>query len=197
MSKFDIYNDVSEAVEKKKPKVIALLEEHIDFEKIIPSGFYRAFYSHYGRGHNFHLESYIRALLLQKILGIPTDKLLLDILKCSRELTDFCGFDKIPDGSAMTRFKQRFADCLAEMFECLVALTEPICREIDKKKSDYLIYDTTGISFPVAENNPKYLNGILSNGLGVPRHIAFFDEQFRMNHSEICSEKTDNPDSDK
>jgi len=248
MSLFDIYNDVSEAVESKKPKVIALLEEHIDFEKIIPESFYRAFYSRYGRNHIFHLESYIRALLLQKILGIPKDKLLLDILKCSSELTEFCGFDKIPDGSALTRFKHRFSDCLADMFENLVTLTEPICREIDSKESDYLIYDTTGITFPVAENNPKYLNGILketkklvkknpelnpygvaynlmpsesktnpdarqqyinghfcyaakvgilTNGLGIPRHIAFFDEQFRHNHPEIDFQKTDNPDSDK
>lgn len=240
MSLYDIYNDVSEAVEKKKPKVIALLEEHIDFEKIIPTSFYRAFYSRYGRSNIYHLESYIKALILQKILGIPTDKLLLDILKCSSELTDFCGFDKIPDSSALTRFKQRFVDYLAEMFENLVSLTEPICREIDAKKSDYLIYDTTGIAFPVAENNPKYLNGILketkklvkknpelnpygaaynlmpsesqtnpdarqqyinghfcyaakvgilTNGLGIPRHITFFDEQFRINHPEVCSKK--------
>lgn len=248
MSLFDIYNDVSEAVENKKPKLITLLEEHIDFEKIIPDSFYRAFYSRCGRNHLYHLESFIRALLLQKILGIPTDKLLLDILKCSSELKDFCGFDKIPDCSALTRFRQRFADCLADMFETLVSLTEPICREFDAKKSDYLIYDTTGISFPVAENNPKYLNtilketkklvktnpdlnpyaaaynlmpsasktnpdarqqyinghfcyaakvGILTNGLGIPRHIAFFDEQFRSNHPEIESVKTDNPDQDK
>ncbi len=248
MSLWDIYNDVSEAVENKKPKLIVLLEDHIDFEKIIPNSFYQAFYSRYGRNHIYHLESFIRALLLQKILGIPTDKLLLDILKCSSELTDFCGFDKIPDSSALTRFRQRFVDCLAEMFENLVSLTEPICREINAKKSDYLIYDTTGISLPVAENNPKYLNailketkklvktnpninpygaaynlmpsasktnpdarqqyinghfcyaakvGILTNGLGIPRHIAFFDEQFRIDHPEIESEKTADPDSDK
>lgn len=72
MSLSDIYNDVSEAVENKKPKVIPLLEEHIDFENIIPEGFYRAFYSRYGRNNIYHLESYIRVLLLQKILGIPS-----------------------------------------------------------------------------------------------------------------------------
>ncbi len=44
---FDIYNDVSEAVENKKPKVISLLEEHIDFENIILQSFYRVFYSRY------------------------------------------------------------------------------------------------------------------------------------------------------
>jgi len=248
MSLFDIYNDVSEAIENKKPKFISLLEEHIDFEKIIPNTFYRAFYSRYGRNNIYHLESYIRALLLQKILGISTDKLLLNILKCSSELATFCGFSKIPDASALTRFKQRFADCLNDMFENLVSLTEPICRKIDAKKSDYLIYDTTGITFPVAENNPKYFNtilketkklvnknpklnpygaaynlmpsesktnpdarqqyinghfcyaakvGILTNGLGIPRHIAFFDEQFKRNHPETDLKKTDNPDSDK
>ncbi len=111
--------------------MIFLLEEHIDLEKIIPVNFHRAFYFRCGSNNIYHLESYIRALLLQKILGIPTDKLLLDILKCSSELTDFCGFDKIHDGSAMTRFKQRFASYLAKMFESLVELTEPICREID------------------------------------------------------------------
>ena len=248
MSLSDIYNDVSESIENKKPKLIMLLEEHIDFEKIIPYSFSRAFYSRYGRNHIYHLESFIRAFILQKILGIPTDTLLLDILKCSSELTDFCGFDKIPDASAFTRFRQRFADNLHEMFENLVELTEPVCREIDAKKSDYLIYDTTGITFPVCENNPKYLNsilketkklvksnpnlnpygvaynlmpsasktnsdarqqyinghfcyaakvGILTNGLGIPRHIAFFDDDFRKNHTEMEAVKTDDPDSDK
>ena len=248
MSLYDIYNDVSEAIENKKPKLIMLLEEHIDFEKIIPASFSHVFYSRYGRSHIYHLESYLRVLILQKILGIPTDKLLLDILKCSSELTDFCGFDKIPNASGLTRFRQRFADNLLEMFEYLVELTEPVCREIDEKKSDYLIYDTTGIALPVSENNPKYLNsilketkklvktnpnlnpygaaynlmppaskanpdarqqyinghfcyaakvGILTNGIGVPRHIAFFDDWFRKNHPEIESVKTDSPDSDK
>lgn len=244
----DIYNDVSEAIENKKPKIIMLLEEHIDFENIIPCSFYSAFYSRYGRNNIYHLESFIRALLLQKILGIPTDKLLLNILKCSAELKDFCGFDKIPNASALTRFRQRFADNLLEMFEQLVELTEPVCREINEKKADYLIYDTTGIALPVCENNPKHLNsilketkkyakdnpelnpystaynlmpsasksnpdarqqyinghfcyavkvGILTNGLGIPRHIAFFDNDFRKGHIETEAVKTDNPDTDK
>lgn len=248
MSLYDIYNDVSEAIENKKPKLIMLLEKHIDFEKLIPASFTRAFYSRCGRNNIYHLESYIRALILQKILGIPTDRLLLNTLELSSELTDFCGFDKIPDASALTRFRQRFADNLRETFENLVDLTEPVCREIDKKKADYLIYDTTGITFPVCENNPKYLNsilketkkfaktnpnvnpygaaynlmpsasrtnpdarqqyinghfcyaakvGILTNGLGIPRHIAFFDDDFRKNHPEIDTVKTNDPDSDK
>ena len=134
-----------------------------------------------------------------------------------------------------------------EMFNKLVEITEPICREIDKKKADYLIYDTTGFESYVAENNPKFFNsklkqtkkssktndtnsyatvcsilpsssntnpevrqqyinghfcyalkaGILTNRLGTIRYISFFDNEFRKNHPNISSQKSDNPDIDK
>ena len=44
------------------------------------------------------------------------------------------------------------------MFHSLVEITEPICKEINEKKSQYLIYDTTGIEPKVKENNPKFFN---------------------------------------
>lgn len=44
------------------------------------------------------------------------------------------------------------------MFEHLVDITEPICRRINTKKADYLIYDTTGIEANVSENNPKFFS---------------------------------------
>ncbi len=248
MSMFDIYENVSETMEQDKPKLVRLLEEHIDFEQIIPRSFYHEFYSHFGRNHIYHLESFVRALVLQKLLGIPTDSLLLDMLKCSRELTEFCEFDKIPDASQITRFKSRFANELVSMFENLVEITEPICREIDSKKADYLIYDTTGIELPVHENNPKYINtilketkklvkknsqlnpyaaaynlmpsssktnpdarqqyinghfcyaakvGLLTNGLGIPRHISFFDNDFKSKHKSFIEIKSYDPDNDK
>jgi hypothetical protein len=49
------------------------------------------------------------------------------------------------------------------MFDNLVEITEPICRKIDPKKADYLIYDPTGIEAHVAENNPKFLNSKINN----------------------------------
>jgi hypothetical protein len=201
-----------------------------------------------GRPREYSLESFLRFFILQKILGIPFDSLLLNILELSRELREFCGFEKVPDASNITRFRQDFAGYLKLMFDRLVEVTEPICREIDFKKADYLIYDTTGIEANVAENNPKFLNaklnqtkkaakknpeinpyalaysllpetaeanpfvkqqyinghfcyafkaGILTNGLGVVRDIAFFDEAFKNQHPEIVSKKTDNPDLDK
>ena len=39
--------------------------------------------------------------------------------------------------------------------------------------------------------------GLLTNGLGILRHIAFFDDEFRNKHTEITEVKTDNPNSDK
>ena len=74
---WDIYNGVSEAIEQHKPQLIRLLEEHIDFDKLIPVNFKLAFYRHMGRKHKYHLESYIRAFVVQKLLGIPKDTLLL------------------------------------------------------------------------------------------------------------------------
>lgn len=247
-SLFDIYSCVSQAMEENKPEIIRLLDEHIDWDCLIPQSFRFAFYNHYGRKHIYHLESFIKALVFQKFNGIPTDKLLIAFLKTSNELRIFCGFGKVPDASQFTRFRAHFCEQLKEMFERLVEMTEPVCRKIDAKKADYLIYDTTGIELPVCENNPKFLNaklkaakniakknpdfnpyalaysmlpdtskinpdakqqyinghfcysmkiGILTNGLGIPRHIEFLDDDFKKKHLEIVEKKSDAPDIDK
>lgn len=248
MSLSDIYDGVLNSIEQKKPALIELLEQHIDFNQLIPIHFSCAFYKTRGRHHIYHLESFLRALVLQKLLGLNTDLQLIAVLKCSRELQAFCGFSKIPDASQVTRFKLNYCDFLIDVFQRLVDMTEPICREINKKKADYLIFDTTGIEPHLCENNPKFMTaklkqaksfaksnpdynpykgvyallpdaaaanpdarqqyinghfcyamkaGIVTNGLGILRHIAFFDEQFKSQHPEAVSPKTDNPDVDK
>ena len=161
MSLLDIYNGVLDSIEEKKPELITLLEEHIDFDRLIPCEFTSAFYGRMGRKHIYHLESILRALILQKLLGLTTDVQLIAVLKCSKELREFCGFSKVPDASRLTRFKQGYCEFLVKVFERLVDMTEPICREISEKKADYLIYDTTGIEANVSENNPKFLNSKL------------------------------------
>jgi len=243
-----IYDDVVSAFEADKPKFLQMLDDYIDFEKLIPYEFSMAFYRSFGRPREYSLEGFIRLLVLQKVLGVPTDSLMLHFLSLSIELREFCGFTKVPDAPMITRFRQDFVGYLKLMFDRLVEITEPICREIDGKKADYLIYDTTGIEAYVAENNPKYLNsilsqckkaakanpkinphalayskmpdaaganpfvkqqyanghfcyahkaGILTNGLGIVRDIAFFDDSFRIKHPEIVHWKTDNPELDK
>src|SRR5699024_6024271 len=96
-----------------------------------------------------------------RIFSIPTDTLLIIFLKYSKELRDFCGFDKVPDASKFTRFKQDFLPDLQSMFDNLVDVTEPICQRIDPFKASMTIFDTSGIEAFVTENNPKYANKIV------------------------------------
>jgi len=158
ISLFDIYEDVETSFKEKKSELISLLEKHIDFSSLITHEFRRTFYKGLGRKHKYHLESFIKALVIQKLFAFNLDSQLILVLKNSEALRDFCDFDKIPDASYFTRFKQKYCDCLVKMFDNLVDITEPICREIDSKKAAYLIYDTTGIEPYVAENNPKFFN---------------------------------------
>lgn len=69
----------------------------IDFEALTPASSYNAFYLRFSRGHIYHLETFIRTLVLQKPLNIPTDALLISILKRCAEFREFCGFAKVPD----------------------------------------------------------------------------------------------------
>ena len=249
MSLFDTYKGVTASMEEDKPKLFRLLDEHIDWDTLVPARFYMAFYQNTGRPRKYPLVAFLKSLVLQKIFCYVNDSVLLVTLRHSREMRKFCGFSKVPDAAQLTRFKQDFLPYIMEVFERLVELTEPICREMDAELAGSLIYDTTGIESYVAENNPKffssklrqaklmaktnpntdpyravygllpdcaaaspavkqqYINGhfcyaqkagLLTNGLGIVRHIAFFDDAFKKSHPEIPIDKrTDNPDADK
>ena len=249
MSLFDTYKGVAASMEEDKPKLFRLLDEHIDWDTLVPARFYMAFYQNTGRPRKYPLVAFLKSLVLQKIFCYVNDSVLLVTLRHSREMRKFCGFSKVPDAAKLTRFKQDFLPYIMEVFERLVELTEPICRAMDAELAGSLIYDTTGIESYVAENNPKffssklrqaklmaktnpntapyravygllpdcaaaspavkqqYINGhfcyaqkagLLTNGLGIVRHIAFFDDAFKKSHPEIPIDKrTDNPDADK
>lgn len=248
ISLFDTYTDVLHKAEEDKSEFIRLLEEHIDFETIIPYRFYNAFYSAMGRKRTHSLESFVRALILQRLLGLEHISQLRTILSVCKELRDFCGFNTLPDAPQFSRFKQDFIYYIELMFHNLIEMTAPICKEINEKKSQYFIFDTTGIEPNVTENNDKFFNtklkqakalskgnpgydphkavygllpdtaqkapaakqqyinghfcyaykaGIVTDGLGIVRHIAFFDEDFRREHPEVNAKKSDNPDLDK
>ncbi len=161
MSLEDIYNGVSESMESQKSELVSLLEEHINLDALIPYSFRVAFYGRMGRNHIYHLESFLWFVILKKLFGLTQNTQLISILKCSSELRDLCGFEKVPDASQITRFYQNYCEHIVDMFEHLADITEPICREIHAEKADYLIYDTTGIEANVAENNPKFFNSKL------------------------------------
>ena len=249
MSLTDIYQSVEKCLENNKPELFKLLDEHLDWDEIIPESFVHAFYQHFGRDRKYHLESFMRGLFLQRIFHYVEDSQLLNTLRYSQEMRSFCGFDKVPDASKLTRFKQDFGYHIRAVFEHLVDITEPICREMDAALADMLVFDTTGIESYVAENNPKfaaakakqakayakidptfdpnigktafmpefaasnpavkqqYINGhfcyaqkaaVVTNGLGIVRHLELFDEDFKKQHPEMQIEKRPNcPEIDK
>lgn len=155
-----IYSDIKKSFFNKSD-LLSLLEEHINFDSFILLSFRYTFYSRNGRDHIYHLDSFIHTLVFQKLLAIDSDTLLINILKFSPKLCDFCRFRKVPDSFQFSRFRKNYATFIFEMFNKLVEITEPICREIDKKKADYLIYDTTGFESYVTKNNPKFFNSKL------------------------------------
>ena len=67
----NIYSNIN------KSDLLSLLEKHINFDSFI--SFRQAFYSHMSRDHIYHLNSFIRALVFQKILAIDSDTLLINI----------------------------------------------------------------------------------------------------------------------
>lgn len=99
---------------------------------------------------------------LQNIIGIPNDAVMLRMLRISSEIREFWGFTKVPHEAQITRFCQNFVNYLGMMFDNLVEITEPVCHELDSKKADYLLYNTTGIEVNVAQNNPKFMGNKLS-----------------------------------
>jgi hypothetical protein len=158
----DIFSDCQEKFENDKYQFLSLLENTINLNKFIPISFRNHFYASTGRPREYSLNAMLWALLLQRIFSIPTDSLLIIFLKYSKELREFCGFNKVPDASKFTHFKQDFILDLQSMFDNLVDVTEPICQQIDKAKASMAIFDTSGIEAYVTENNPKFSNRIIS-----------------------------------
>ena len=252
LSLADIFSDCQEIYVSDKPQFLSLLQQHIDLDEIVPASFRKHFYASTGRARKYPLNAFLWVLILQRIFSIPTDSLLLVFLQYSRHLREFCGFNKVPDASKITRFKQDFSEDLQVLFHRLVDLTEPICQTIDPARASMAIFDSSGIEAWVTENNPKYANriikqlkayakamhfddsydpykaayrsmpshaaanpdikqlyidghfcyaykfGIVTNGLGIVRHIELYNRGFFEMHPEIILEKkSDSPEEDK
>lgn len=133
MSFADIYSACKDLFQNDKPQFLQLLEQYFDLSELVPLSFHHAYYKHLGRHREYSLYSMLSALILQKILGISTVSLLIIVLTLSKELREFCGFDKVPDHSQFTRFKQDFVDELETFFNKLVDITEPICQKLDEQ----------------------------------------------------------------
>lgn len=157
----EVFENCQNKFDNDKYQFLALLDETIDLDEIVPFSFVSHFHASTGRPRRHHLYPMLKALLLQRVFSIPTDTLLIIFLKYSQELRDFCGFDVVPDASKFTRFKQDFLMDLQSLFDHMVDLTEPICQNLDPHLASMTIFDTSGIEAWVTENNPKYANRII------------------------------------
>jgi len=195
LSLADIFTDCQNKFENDKYQFLTLLDETLDFDEIIPPSFISHFYALTGRPRVYHLFPMIKALLLQRIFSIPRDALLIIFLKYSQELRDFCGFNKVPDASKFTRFKQDFLPDLQSMFDNLVDLTEPICQQIDPSLASMTIFDTSGIEAFVTENNPKYTNGIIKKLKSFKKFKGLDDsfDPYKAAYSSMPSHAATNP----
>jgi len=177
LSLVDIFSNCQKDFENDKYRFLEILENAIDLDKIVPLSFICHFRKSTGRPRKYQLFAMLWALILQRILSIPTDTLLVIFLKYSKELRDFCGFDKVPDTSKITRFKQDFLPDLQSLFNNLVDITEPICQQIDPKLAAMALFDTSGIEAFVTENNPKYADGIIKR-LKAYKQYAGLDDSY-------------------
>ena len=191
----DIYTECQNFLESDKPAFLSLLEKHINLNEFIPDSFRRKFYSCTGRPREYPLIGLLWALILQKIFTIPTDILMLTFLHYSEPLRNFCGFDKVPDPSKITRFKQGFLSDLQSVFENLVDVTEPICQDIDAAKADMTIFDSSGIEAWVKENNPKYANRIIKQLKAYKKAVGLDDyfDPYKVAYGSMPSCAATNP----
>lgn len=156
-----IYSDCLDTLCEDSPTFFQLLGENIDLNEFIHPDFYSAFHKTLGRKRDYPLTGFLSALILQKILSLPTDSLLITLLNICKELRHFCGFSKVPDAPMITRFKQNFLPHIEEMFHNMVSFTEPICQAIDSVLANIIAFDTSGIELYVSENNPKTINSLI------------------------------------
>ncbi|MEG0155963.1 MAG: transposase [Lachnospiraceae bacterium] len=182
--------------ESDKPEFLSLLQSHINLNEIVPVSFLKRFYASTGRTRKYPLLALLWALIIQRIFSIPTDSLLLVFLHYSRHLREFCGFDKVPDASKITRFKQDFLPELEELFSRLVDLTEPICQAIDASKASITIFDSSGIEAWVTENNPKYANRIIKQLKAYAKAKGFDDsyDPYKAAYGSMPTHAASNPE---
>lgn len=80
-----------------QPQLLQLFEEFIDLRELIPFTWSLHYYKDTGHPHNNSLPAIVSALLLQKLLSIPSVELLITFLNFSEALRNFCGLRSVSD----------------------------------------------------------------------------------------------------
>lgn len=102
----DIFSNCQKIYKPDKPQFLSLLQKHIALDKIVPASFRKYVYASTNRSRKYLSFAILWALIIHKIFSIPIDSLPQIFLHCSAHLREFYEFDKVPDASKITLFKQ-------------------------------------------------------------------------------------------
>lgn len=244
----DTYQECKDTFQNDKPKFLELLTQHFDLSSLVPPTFYWSYYKVLGRDRKYSLLSMLVALILQKILGIPTVSLLiLFLVLCVKPVNSVVsgmypitlslpGSNRIlfmtlkifstiwltlPNPFVIKLIPTLLLKLLLIPPELKLMLlkTPKFLNSIIKKlkrayknNPDVDVYKMAYGLMPSSASANKdvkqlFINGyfcyvykfsIITNGLGIVRHISFLDEDFKSKHPEIeLDKKSDSPDEDK
>jgi len=155
---FDTFINLTNLAETNITRLFKLISEHINLSRFITNEFRRAFYKHYGRKRKFSLLSFLNALLVKTLFKIPTVKALVDFINASPDCAAFRNLTVAPDETKFSWFMTRFSKHIKALFDNMVQFILPLCQDVNFKRANTLIFDTTGILANVRENSPKFVN---------------------------------------
>ena len=176
----DIFEDCKEIFDSDKPHFLTLLENHIDLDEIVPISFRHHYYASTGRNRKYPLNAMLWALIIQRLLSIPTDS------------------------AYVTENNPKYANRIIKQLKAY-AKANSFDDSYDPYKAAYASMPTSAASNH--EVKQQYINGhfcyaykfgILVNGLGIARSIDFYNKDYLNSHPDIVVEKkSKSPDEDK
>ena len=92
---------------------------------------------------------------MKKIFGYTDNSLVLDTLRHNRKRRDFSSFSKVLDTAKPIELKQDFLPYIAEMFEWLADITEPIYRINQVALQEKLLFPTVKFARELPYRFPK------------------------------------------
>jgi len=106
------------------------------------------------------------------------------------------GFDHVPDASQISRFKTNFKDQLHLTLDNLVSIVNKELKDLGIDLTNILIADTTGFEAYVEENNPKFLESLISNAKSYEKSGNAPDDfdSIKYAHSQMPKEASENSD---
>lgn len=162
---------------KATPSFFNFFEEHIQLKNIIPKSVKQKYYSTVGSKRKYSLTSMIKFFILKNIFAIQTFSTLLRFLYISKELRDFCGFEVYVKEnnpkfySNLIRISKKFGKSnKIENFNPEKYAQSQFPKYASSNPEIHLSYLNSHFGFFVKSN-------IVTDGLGIIRHIDFYDEE--------------------